>query len=46
MSSERKPDDDFKPVGTYVLLAIAAGAMAAAWLFLYFGVFLPRGSIH
>lgn len=36
----------FAPVGTWVLLCIVALAMAAAWLFLYFGVFLPRGTVN
>ncbi len=38
--------DGFTPVGTWVLLCLVAIAMAAAWLFLYFGVFLPRGAVH
>lgn len=34
------------PVGTWVLLCSIAAAMTIGWLFLYFGVFLPRGGIH
>lgn len=34
------------PVGTLALLCLIAAAMVAAWLFLYFGVFLPRGTIQ
>lgn len=34
------------PIGTWVLLCLIAGAMVAAWLFLYFGIFLPRGPLH
>lgn len=33
------------PVGTWVLLCLVAAGMTAAWLFLYFGVFLPRGTV-
>lgn len=38
------PDAD-RPVGTLALLAGAALLMTLAWLFLYFGVFLPRGAL-
>jgi hypothetical protein len=38
--------DQFSPVGTWALLCLVAAAMTAAWLFLYFGVFLPRGGVH
>ena len=31
------------PVGTFALMAIVLGGMVLAWLFLYYGVFLPRG---
>ncbi len=34
------------PVGTWFLLCSIAVAMILGWLFLYFGVFLPRGGIH
>ena len=41
------PDSaEFTPVGTWALLCLVLAAMVAAWLFLYFGVFLPRGHIH
>jgi hypothetical protein len=33
------------PVGTWALLLTVGGAMTLAWLFIYFGVFLPRGPI-
>lgn len=36
----------FSPVGTWALLCLVAAAMVAAWLFLYFGVFLPRGTVQ
>lgn len=42
---EPTPSSDW-PLGTWTLLAFAGAAMAAAWLFLYFGVFLPRGAIN
>lgn len=38
--------DEFSPVGTWALLCLVLAAMVAAWLFLYFGVFLPRGTVH
>lgn len=38
--------DPSSPVGTWVLLCLVAAAMALGWLFLYFGVFIPRGPIH
>ncbi len=34
------------PVGTWTLLCIIGAAMTAGWLFLYFGVFLPRGVVQ
>lgn len=34
------------PIGTWFLLCSIALAMTLGWLFLYFGVFLPRGGIH
>jgi hypothetical protein len=44
--SEQKPSEtEPAPVGTWVLLCLAAAGMTAAWLFLYFGVFLPRGGV-
>lgn len=49
MAAEKKKpgsSEDFAPVGTWALMCLVAAAMAAAWLFLYFGVFLPRGTIH
>jgi hypothetical protein len=33
------------PVGTWALLLTVGGAMTLAWLFIYFGVFLPRGPV-
>ena len=42
----RSDPSEFSPVGTWVLLCLIAAAMVAAWLFLYFGVFLPRGAVH
>jgi len=48
MQHEKKPNqpESFSPVGTWILLCLVAIAMAAAWLFLYFGVFLPRGTVQ
>ena len=33
------------PVGTWALTLIVGLSMVAAWLFLFYGVFLPRGAI-
>lgn len=41
---EQRPDDS--PLGTWTLLCIIGAAMTAGWLFLYFGVFLPRGVVQ
>lgn len=34
------------PIGTWTLLCLISLGMTVAWLFLYFGVFLPRGSVQ
>lgn len=39
------PEKTDWPIGTLVLLAAATTVMVVAWLFLYFGVFLPRGAL-
>lgn len=43
-SQENLPEE--APLGTWALLCLVALGMTAAWLFLYFGVFLPRGAVH
>lgn len=40
---ERKQILESPPVGTFALMAAVIGGMVVAWLFLYYGVFLPRG---
>lgn len=47
MSSEHPVEtgETASPVGTWVLLCLVAVGMTVGWLFLYFGVFLPRGSV-
>lgn len=40
---ERKQILESTPVGTFALMSIVIGSMVIAWLFLYYGVFLPRG---
>jgi hypothetical protein len=40
---ERKRILESPPVGTLALMSIVIGGMVVAWLFLYYGVFLPRG---
>ncbi len=42
---ERKRILESSPVGTFALMAIALGSMVLGWIFLYFGVFVPRGMI-
>ena len=43
---ERKKILESSPVGTFALLSVVIGGMAIAWLFMYYGVFMPRGIIH
>jgi len=43
---ERKQVLESPPVGTFALLSVVIGGMVIAWLFLYYGVFLPRGAIN
>jgi len=45
MSEKHTSENESAPVGTWALLCIAAAGMTAAWLFLYFGVFIPRGTV-
>lgn len=40
-SGEHEP----APVGTWALMILTAAGMTVAWLFLYFGIFLPRGAV-
>ncbi|MBE0469543.1 MAG: hypothetical protein IBX55_08580 [Methyloprofundus sp.] len=43
---ERKKILESPPIGTWVLMLSVGGGMVAAWLFLYYGVFLSRGMIN
>ena len=43
---ERQKILESSPVGTWVLMLSVGGGMVAAWLFLYYGVFLSRGIIN
>jgi hypothetical protein len=43
---KRRLSPELSPAGTWALLCLVLAAMVAAWLFLYFGVFLPRGTIN
>ena len=45
MSAHDPSENEQAPMGTWVLLCLVALGMSLAWLFLYFGVFLPRGAI-
>jgi hypothetical protein len=40
---DRKRILESSPVGTFALMSFVIGGMVVAWLFLYYGVFLPRG---
>ncbi len=40
---DRKRILESTPVGTFALMSVVIGGMVIAWLFLYYGVFLPRG---
>ncbi|MGZ4960005.1 MAG: hypothetical protein ACXV7J_12165 [Methylomonas sp.] len=42
---EREKIINSPPVGTWALMLIVGAGMVVAWLFLYYGVFLPRGAI-
>lgn len=39
-------NNDNEPRGTWALLCLVAVAMTLGWLFLYYGVFLARGTLH
>lgn len=43
---ERKKILESPPVGTWVLMLTVGVSMVIGWLFLYYGVFLPRGIIN
>ncbi len=43
---ERQRILESSPVGTFALMAAVVGSMVIGWLFLYFGVFIPRGIIN
>jgi hypothetical protein len=40
---DRKRILESTPVGTFALMSAVIGGMVVAWLFRYYGVFLPRG---
>lgn len=48
MSAENQTPDEPEPapIGTWVLMTLTAAGMTLAWLFLYFGIFLPRGMVN
>lgn len=43
---ERKQILESSPMGTFALMAAVIGTMVIGWLFLYYGVFIPRGIIN
>lgn len=43
---ERQRILESPPVGTFALMATVIVGMVIGWLFLYFGVFIPRGIIN
>lgn len=34
------------PIGTWALMLLVSSGMVIAWLFLYYGVFIPRGIVN
>jgi hypothetical protein len=40
---ERKQILEGPPIGTLALMSAVIASMVIGWLFLYYGVFLPRG---
>lgn len=42
---ERRKIIESPPVGTWALMIVVSVSMVVAWLFIYFGVFIPRGAI-
>lgn len=40
---ERKRILETPPIAAFILMSAVVGGMVVAWLFLYYGVFLPRG---
>lgn len=42
---ERRKILESSPVGTWALLMVVCGGMVAAWLLMYYGVFMPRGYV-
>jgi len=44
--NERQKILNSPPMGTWALMLIVGASMVLAWLFLYYGVFLPRGAVH
>jgi len=40
---QRRNIIESSPVGTFALMSAVVGGMVIAWLFLYYGLFLPRG---
>ncbi len=43
---ERKKILESSPIGTWVLMVTVVMSMVIGWMFLYYGVFLPRGIIN
>ncbi len=43
---ERKKILNSAPVGTWALMLTVGVSMLLGWLFLYYGVFIPRGIIN
>jgi hypothetical protein len=43
---EQKRIIESPPVGTWALMLTVGIGFVLGWLFLYYGVFLPRGAVH
>ena len=42
---EEKKILESSPVGTFALMLLLAGAIAAGWAYMYFGMFLKHGPV-
>ncbi|MGD0960068.1 MAG: hypothetical protein ABSB19_09695 [Methylomonas sp.] len=40
---DRKRILERPPIATFILMSAVLGGMVIGWIFLYYGVFLPRG---
>ncbi len=43
---QKKKIIESPPVGTWTLMLVVGLGFVVGWLFLYYGVFLPRGAVN